>query len=64
MGICPLNLNSEILGDEVNYICYLVDEFTRIDVGNTANRYSAQRAEKYDSLLRRLMKLSTEEMRS
>lgn len=61
VGICPLNLNSEILSDEINYICYLVDEFTRIDVGNTANRYSAQRAEKYDSLLRRLMKLGNEE---
>lgn len=57
VGACPLNLNQETLEDEMNYICWLVDEFIKTDSGNTANRYSVQRAEKQDSLLRRLMKI-------
>lgn len=57
VGACPLNLNPETLDEEIQYIYYLVDEFTKIDIGDTANRYSMQRAEKYYSLLRRLMRI-------
>lgn len=57
VGACPLNLKPDTVDDELGYIFGLVDEFTKIDVDNCANRYSRKRVEKYYALSRRLMKV-------
>ena len=57
VGACPLNLNPETIEVELNYIYGLVDEFTKIDIDNSANRFSRKRVEKYYALYRRLMKV-------
>ena len=57
VGACPLNLNPETLDKELGYIYNLIDEFARIDVDNSARRYSRKHLEKYYALYRKLMKV-------
>ncbi len=57
VGACPLNLNPETLSQELAYIYRLVDEFTRIDIDNSAKHYSRIHIEKYHALYRKLMKV-------
>lgn len=57
VGACPLNLNPDTVDEELGYIFGLVDEFIKIDVDNSANRYSRKHVEKYYALSRKLMKV-------
>lgn len=57
VGACPLNLSPETLSDEIENIMYIIDEFTKIDVENTANRYSKTRLKNYYALARKMMEL-------
>lgn len=57
VGACPLNLNPETLDQELDYIYRLVGKFVRIDIDNSAKRYSRKHLEKYYALYRKLMKV-------
>ena len=57
VGACPLNLNPNTLDRELANIMYIVDEFTKIDIENTSNRFSQKHLVSYSALMRKMMRI-------